>query len=190
MRGARRRFKGKYDICTFYLVPGGTLLFASLGSWTDTNFSVLGSLAANRLFLGLWGAGIVLYYVLYVRYLFCIGRYRRPCGNSLVSLSAAFLLTAVMIPYLPEKYPLGATLHVLLAFFSPILLTVGIIGFLRFLSSRNRQRFRRAWVILWALAGCALVFLLHAGFITSFLEVFVVLSLCGFLRYMERLLAV
>ena len=103
--------------------------------------------------------------------------------------AAAFLLMAVMIPYMPEKYPLKADLHVLLAFFSPVLLAFSIIGFLRFLSSRDRMRFRRAWGILWMMAVCSVLFLLEAGFITSFLEIFIITGLCGYLRYMEQLLA-
>ena len=46
----------------------------------------------------------------------------------------------------------------LLAFFSPVLLAFSIIGFLRFLSSRDRMRFRRAWGILWMMAACSVLF--------------------------------
>ena len=63
------------------------------------------------------------------------------------------------------------------------------ICFLRFLSSRDRMRFRRAWGILWMMAACSVLFLLEAGFITSFLEIFIITGLCGYLRYMEQLLA-
>ena len=41
---------------------------------------------------------------------------------------------------------------------------------------------------MWILAACSLVLILMAGFITSFLEVFLVVGLCGYLRYMDRLL--
>ena len=43
MKGASGRFKGKYDLFTIYLVPGATVLLASLDSWTGTNLSVLGN---------------------------------------------------------------------------------------------------------------------------------------------------
>ena len=188
MKGASGRFKGKYDLFTIYLVPGATVLLASLDSWTDTNLSVLGNLSGHKLLFAVWGIFTGIYYCIYVRYLFNIGRYRNIAGKSLVSTAAAFLLTAVMIPYTPEQYPLKAHLHVLLAFLSPILLALGIVGFLRFLSSRDRPRYRQAWNIMWLMAACACLLLLRAGFITSILEVFLVIGLCGYLRYMERLL--
>ena len=55
MRGAAGRFKGKYDLFTIYLVPGATVLLASLDSWTATNLSVLGNTSGNKLLFALWG---------------------------------------------------------------------------------------------------------------------------------------
>ena len=55
MKGASGRFKGKYDLFTIYLVPGATVLLASLGSWTDTNLSVLGNLSGHKLLFAVWG---------------------------------------------------------------------------------------------------------------------------------------
>lgn len=188
MKGAARRFKGKYDFFTIFLIPGATVLFASLDSWTGTNLSVLGSTGRNKLLFALWGFLTGIYYCIYILYLFHIGRYRNLAGKGLVFTAAAFLLTAVMIPYTPKEYPLKAQLHVLLAFLSPILLTLGIVSFLRFLSSRDRPRFLRAWNIMWLFAACSLALLFKAGFITSFLEVFLVAGLCGYLRYLEWLL--
>lgn len=189
MQGRNVRFQGKYDLFTIYLIPGVTIFLASFDSWTGTNLSVLGNRTGNKLLFAVWGFATGIYYCVYVRYLFHIGRYRNPGGRTLMYTAASFLLMAVMIPYMPEKYPLKADLHVLLAFFSPVLLAFSIIGFLRFLSSRDRMRFRRAWGILWMMAACSVLFLLEAGFITSFLEIFIITGLCGYLRYMEQLLA-
>ena len=188
MKGASGRFKGKYDLFTIYLVPGATVLLASLGSWTDTNLSVLGNLSGHKLLFAVWGIFTGIYYCIYVRYLFNIGRYRNKAVKSIICTAAAFLFTAVIIPYMPEQYPFKSRLHVLLAFFSPILFTSGMIVFLRFLSNKNRPRFRRAWEIMWILTACACLLFIRAGFITSLLELFTVIGLCGYLRYMERLL--
>ena len=188
MQGRNVRFKGKYDLFTIYLIPGVTIFLASLDSWTGTNLSVLGNRTGNKLLFAVWGFATGIYYCVYVRYLFHIGKYRNPGGRTLMYTAAVFLLMAVMIPYMPEEYPLKADIHVLLAFFSPVLLAFSIIGFLRFLSSRDRMRFRRAWGILWMMAVCSVLFLLEAGFITSFLEIFIITGLCGYLRYMDCLL--
>ena len=180
MQGRNVRFKGKYDLFTIYLIPGVTIFLASLDSWTGTNLSVLGNRTGNKLLFAVWGFATGIYYCVYVRYLFHIGKYRNPGGRTLMYTAAVFLLMAVMIPYMPEEYPLKADIHVLLAFFSPVLLAFSIIGFLRFLSSRDRMRFRRAWGILWMMAVCSVLFLLEAGFITSFLEIFIITGLCGY----------
>lgn len=184
----RKDFKGKYDLFTIYLVPGSTIFLASLGNWRDTNLSVLGNQAGNQILFALWGFLAGIYYCIYMRYLFRLGCYRKTVGKWLVYMAAAFLLTAVLIPYLPGQYPVCAFLHVFLAFFSPVLLTAGMVLFLWDISRRDRLRFQRAWGLLWLLSAAALVFLLKAGFITSFLEVFVVAALCWYMRYVERLL--
>lgn len=187
MRGTARRFRGKYDFFTICFIPGATVLLASLDSWTGTNLSVLGS--GNKLLFALWGFSTGLYYCIYMFHLFHMGSYRNRGGKGLVVTAAAFFLTAVIIPYAPEQYPLKARLHVLLAFLSPILLTLGLVCFLHFLSARDRPRFWGAWCIMWILAVCSLALLFEAGFITSFLEVFLVVGLCGYLRYLEYLLS-
>ncbi|MCC8027950.1 MAG: hypothetical protein LIP16_21910 [Clostridium sp.] len=188
MRGGSGRFKGRYDFFTIYFIPGTTVLLASRDSWTDTNLSVLGNAAGHKFLFALWGFTVGIYYCAYILYLFNIGRYRNKAVKTIIYTAAGFLLTAVMLPYMPEKYPFKSQLHVMLAFFSPILLVSGIVGFLRFLSNKDRPRFRRAWGIMWLLAAGACLFFVRAGFITSLLELFTVIGLCAYLRYMERLL--
>ena len=188
MTGSSGRFKGKYDFFTIYFIPGITVLLASHDSCTDTNLSVLGNTAGNQALFTLWGFTTGTYYCMYSFYLFNIGRYRNKAVKSIICTAAAFLFTAVIIPYMPEQYPFKSRLHVLLAFFSPILFTSGMIVFLSFLSNKNRPRFRRAWEIMWILTACACLLFIRAGFITSLLELFTVIGLCGYLRYMERLL--
>lgn len=117
MQGRNVRFKGKYDLFTIYLIPGATIFLASLDSWTGTNLSVLGNRTGNKLLFAVWGFATGIYYCVYVRYLFHIGRYRNSGGRTLMYTAAVFLLMAVMIPYMPEEYPLKADIHVLLAFF-------------------------------------------------------------------------
>lgn len=117
MQGRNVRFKGKYDLFTIYLIPGVTIFLASLDSWTGTNLSVLGNRTGNKLLFAVWGFATGIYYCVYVRYLFHIGKYRNPEGRTLMYTAAVFLLMAVMIPYMPEEYPLKADIHVLLAFF-------------------------------------------------------------------------
>ena len=95
MQGRNVRFKGKYDLFTIYLIPGVTIFLASFDSWTGTNLSVLGNRTGNKLLFAVWGFATGIYYCVYVRYLFHIGRYRNPGGRTLMYTAAAFLLMAV-----------------------------------------------------------------------------------------------
>ena len=78
MQGRNVRFQGKYDLFTIYLIPGVTIFLASFDSWTGTNLSVLGNRTGNKLLFAVWGFATGIYYCVYVRYLFHIGRYRNP----------------------------------------------------------------------------------------------------------------
>ena len=68
------------------------------------------------------------------------------------------------------------------------LLAAALVAFLRDLSVKNRRLFREAWGAMWGIAALSLVLLFAAGFITSFLELFLVIGTCGFLRHVERIL--
>ncbi len=198
-----KRMKSRYDYLTFFLVPAATLLLAFCGDLTKMNFSLLGGLetgegalggrTARRLLLLLWGSFFCLYCLQYLRYLFVLGAYEGKMGRWLLRLSAAFLLTALAIPYTPWQSRTGAALHVCLAFLSPFLLGASVLCFLAGLDRDGRKLQKKrnlagAWTVLGGIAAAALWLLWYSGFITSLLEVFLVLSLCGYLRYLERLL--
>ena len=181
-------FDGKYDFLTLCLVPGMTLWLASMESWFGTNLSVVCSQGGMRLGFAIWGITVGLYYGFYTFYLFRLGNYHRPAARGLVLAAAGFLITAVLIPYEPELKPEAAYLHVVLAFFAPILLIWALTLFLLFAGRRSPGIFQNAWRIMWILEAGAVVVFGLAGFINSFLELYAVSGLCGFLRYLEGLL--
>lgn len=185
---ANKGFKGRYDLFTVWLVPGMTVILASAGSWFGTNLSVLANTGGGRIWLAAWGIVTGCYYCFYTLYLFRLGGYRNPAGRRLVLGAGGFLGTAVLLPYAPETLPAVSAIHVLLAFFSPLLLALALAGFVDWLRRCLPDFFEAAWKIFWRLIALCLAILAGAGFITSFLEIFVVLSLCWFLRYLETLL--
>lgn len=186
MRGGKKGFG--YDALTLCLVPGLTMGLASLDSWFSSNLSLVGNGAGGRVAFAAWGLAAGAYYIGYTLYLFRLGGYEGAAGRGLAFAAGGFLVTAVLIPYAPGSDPEQAALHVLLAFFSPILFALSMIVFLCHLSRGSGGRFRHAWILMGFLAGGALVLLWEAGFITSLLEIFLVAGLCGFLRYMEEAL--
>ena len=189
MQGRNVRFQGKYDLFTIYLIPGVTIFLASFDSWTGTNLSVLGNRTGNKLLFAVWGFATGIYYCV------CplsfshrkIQKSRRQdpdvYSGSLSSHGGYDSLYAGEIS--PEGRPPCAAC----IFFACASGLQYHLASSRFLSSRDRMRFRRAWGILWMMAACSVLFLLEAGFITSFLEIFIITGLCGYLRYMEQLLA-
>lgn len=184
----RKKFIGKYDLWTFFLVPGLTVCLASLESWFGTNLSAVCNSGGLRFCFAVWGVLTGIYYIKYAFYLFHLGDYRRLWGKSLVLGAGGFLIAAVFIPYEPELKPGAAFLHVALAFLSPILFVCALTVFLTYISRRSPKEFIRAWQLMWYLEGVALIVFLLSGFISSFLELFVVTGLCGYLRYLEQLL--
>ena len=184
----RQRFRGKCDLFTVCLVPGFTAAFASIGSLFDTNLSVLGNGMGHRTLFLFWGWITGGYYFWYTRYLFRLGQCRSPAARGLAGTAGIFMMWAVMIPYLPQKRPMWASLHVLFAFFSPILLAISLGLFVAELGMRDPGRYQSAWRIMGVLIFTAVGILAVSGFINSFLEIFLVAGICGFLRYLERLL--
>lgn len=175
----------KYDLFTICLVPGLTMILASFDSWTQSNLSVLGNRKGNEILFGIWGMGLGAYYWFYMEYLFHKAGYKGRAGRRWLASAAVFLSAAVCLPYLPGRYPLLSAFHVLFAFFSPIFVMVSLVCFLCFLSRRDVEGYRKAWVFLISASAAGFVLFAVMGFITSLLEVFVVLCLCGFLRYLE-----
>lgn len=184
----RQRFRGKCDLFTVCLVPGFTAAFASVGSLFDTNLSVLGNSMGHRLLFFVWGWITGGYYFWYTRYLFRLGQCRSRAARWLAGAAGLFMMWAVVIPYYPEKRPVLAALHVLFAFFSPILLAVSLGLFVAELGTRDPGRYQSAWRVMGVLIFTAVGILAVSGFINSFLEMFLVAGICGYLRYLERLL--
>lgn len=169
------------------LIPICTILFAGRENWFSTNFSVLGNVIGHQGTLVSWSilVGGYFYWILYQILLYIPVTVR---WSWLIPFDLLLLFLAVTTPYLPGRFPFQAHLHFLFAFFSAILLLLILICLMLALCRTNTKKFR---LFQWELGGIILISLIlfiHAGFVTSALEVFFTISCSLFLFQLLRVL--
>lgn len=181
-------FRSALDVTAYVLIPGITILFVKGSNWFTTNFSVLGSGKGKENAFVFWGllVGIYFYVILQI-----ISGYLIPPLKTtfLIPLSLLLLVCAITTPYLPDKLPLKAALHVAFAFLSAVCLSVFLILLLCDLSRRlpdTVRPYRTGLTVI--LAGSAFL-LLAAGIVSSALEIFFTISSAIFCRRLERRLS-
>ena len=161
MRGGPRRSGLLLDLFACFLIPAYTLLFAGSRAWFSTNFSVIAVTGPDHY------RGFVYWGVLAGGYFFLM----------LMKLAACLSLCyALAIPYLPERFPRYAGLHVILAALACVLLMLALLAALLALYRRRPDRYvplLRAWLIIVGICG---VLFLIPRMVSSALEVFFTVS--------------
>ena len=95
-------------------------------------------------------------------------------------------MTAVGIPYLPERFPGLARLHVNISFLSPVLLGVAQARFLYVLQKKSACFFWAQWMILCVLGVEAAILYFIIGIISSLLEILLILGICLYLWLLHQ----
>lgn len=176
----------KYGFYSLCLIPALTLMLALGFRLTATNFSVIGSSGGRRLVFLVWGALVGNYFYLYTEDLMELTGCRDRMLQSFLFLALVFFVTAVGIPYIPERIPRLSRLHVQISFLAPVLLGVAQIRFLCLLQKKMDGRFLGQWLLLAVLgAGSALLFF-SIGIVSSILELFLTLGICFYLWLLHR----
>lgn len=158
-----------------FLIPAYTLLFAGETGWLSTNFSRLAVLGEGRwrAFV-LWGAVTGGYFLAVLSGLGTTmpGRLSRRGVYAMTWTALAALLGAVLIPYLPERFPADARRHVTLAMGACVLL-MAALGLVVVQGCREDLRKYRGtaagWLVIAAVSGVMLVW---GEMVTSALEVY------------------
>ena len=181
MRGPRRHTVLSFwiDLLSCFVLPVYTLRFAGNSPWFDSNFSVLAAVGihAYRSFFR-WGL------LSAVSYLLILGGISRTLHRTwqqmllctLVLLGCGALVWSLIIPYLPREFPKYADLHVLLAFAACVFLMAAILAALLCCRQENPFAFRSLLLGWWAIIAVSGMLFLHAGIISTALEVFFTLS--------------
>ena len=184
MRAGNRHspFGALTDLLACFLLPAYTLVFAGSRAWFGTNFSVLAVTGEGhyRGFL-LWGllAGACYAALLGPVTAALSGFWLRAGVTLILMLAEGCLAWAVLIPYLPERLPRYARLHVALAMAACVLLMGAMLG----LILCRRRGLLPAWL---AVAGGSGALLVLGGMVTTALEVFFTLTSLWLARRLRR----
>lgn len=177
--GGRHRIKAAgrvlLDLYACFLIPAYTLLFAGGERWLDTNFSVLAVLGVGQ-FWGfvLWGVLLGAYFLV-VLALICRTLERRTVVVTITVLACLALVGAMLLPYVPERFPVAADWHVVLAFSACVLLMLALLLIL--LRCRRGSVAYRGLVWSWlAIAVVSGALFVAAGKVSSALEVWFVIT--------------
>lgn len=180
---------------SYLIIPIYTLLFVRGTDWFSSNFSVIGSLEEQKRAFAAWGILIscTLYRMLFPlieQAPFSRGKLRstkkRRICFVLLNLALLFLTAAIILPYVPSRFPLQAWLHIVFAFFSAVSLFLCLV-FLIHGYYRNRPAlFRTPLQLLWSSFAVSLILLLVSGIVNSALEILVTITACVLTRQMYR----
>lgn len=162
-------------ITAYFIIPLYTILFASGKDWFDTNFSVIGNMAGRQEMFVLWGLIIGIYFFWCLRRIILLipGDVH---GAWLTPLSLLLLTFALTTPYLPERLPLKAFLHVIFAFLAAVCLMLCLIVIVWKLYQTDKRKYRRYLIGLAGIALCSAALLIAAGIVSSALEIFFTIS--------------
>lgn len=163
------------NLIAYLLIPATTFLLAGDTPWLSTNFSVLGTMGWGRLFFPLWGLLIGSYFYIALGVLLnAIG------GSRLIALgrrgAVMLFFCALFIPYLPDVLPVLSLVHVLFALCATLLLFFTLLGLLLHAHKYAPQQAQPYLIAMVVIAVVTFSLLAFAGFITTALEIFLVLS--------------
>lgn len=175
----------KYDIFTLFLIPFYTILLASVTEWTKSNLSVIGNYYNRKSAFFIWGILISFYFYGYISYLFRKVSYKKRAGKYFLFLSMLFVICSVTTPYLPNNFPIKAKFHIFFAFLSPILLACSLLCFLFYLNKIHKEKLKNLWILFIIIILISIFLLLWLGFVSSLLEIFVISSICIYLKLLD-----
>ena len=157
------------------IIPALTLFFVMGSGMTDLNFTVLGNALGRRELFLIWGAVFAGFISLSL-----VGIIKYTIGTvfeKLTLISAVFLLiSGIILPYFPEKWPNMAWLHTACCFMAAVMADLCVTHIIIRLRKGNRAKYRRYFYWNWANIALSAVFFTEIGMVTSLLEVFFSLS--------------
>ncbi len=159
------------DLLSYVLVPLYTLFFSIDFDPLTSNFSVIGNIIGKEGGFLLWGIllGFCLLYILSgVSKNLNLSRKKRH----LVKAGLVSLFASIATPYLPDKLPVKAVLHILLAALSAFFLILYLFFASAALCQINPSAGKAALLSLGIMLIISLFLLLLAGIISSALEIF------------------
>ncbi len=115
-------------VIAYIIIPAYTLFFVRDTPWFSCNLSVIGSTVERQDGFFLLGLLLGLYFVIKFKQLLRLFSDRR-LDTILVYSAFGFLLSAVIIPYLPQTLPFWSFLHICFAMVTSSPVLPGPYGF-------------------------------------------------------------
>ena len=168
------------------LVPIYTISLALNASIFEYNLSIVGNYFNMRISFILWGAITGLFLMIFINDLFKKTNFTDKKAIVLLYSACILFISATLIPYLPDIMPKTSSLHELFAFISPFILLSSIYIFVSQLIKTNSNQFKKSMFNLKLIVISSFILLLIFGFVTSVLEIFVLISTIFFLKDLEK----
>lgn len=166
----------------YVIYPLCTLWFASHASLINENLSYVGNLEGMHLYFIAWAIMCVI--ALSIGFKRCMPKCMHARFLSVLMMLSAFIfLFSIILPYLPEIYPLSAQLHITLSF-AGLLMIMAVIAMM-VLSLRFSFHIYPYDYILLLIYGMALgIYGAHYMSVNSLVEVFLGITLPIYLYHL------
>lgn len=172
----------KTKILTFYsclIYPLYTLFFACQASLLYENLSYVGNVLGKRLEFFIWGMATAA--ALAIGVWRCLPSFfNRKLMKNFVYATTILLLSSILLPYLPDTYPMIAFIHIGLAFIAPLSLLSCVALVLIELFLAQSLIFQKALNLFLIICILSLGILFRFGSVNSLVEIFVAIS-CTYL---------
>lgn len=159
----------------YILIPLYTVWFVQGSNWFTTNFSVIGNRIGRQEEFVLWGLMVGIYFFWCLRKIVRLMP-EKPRGTWLIPTALVLLIFAITTPYLPEKLPLNAFLHIVFAFVAAVCLMICLYLIVWSLYRREKEVYRFYLVGLTGITLFSAFLLILAGIVSSALEIFFTVS--------------
>ncbi len=171
------------SILAYVIIPIYTILFASVGSWTELNFSVIGNLQDGKIGFFIWGVIVIFYLAKSMRLII------PKMGNKkymfyIKNVVLALLFCAVTTPFLPNVYPFRSFLHIIFAFLSAVMLIILFLILIKHVYAKNTQVANIFLIGVCIIAIISSALLIAIGIVSSVLEIFITITSCIIIQKM------
>ena len=172
------------QIYLYFIYPIYSIWFASNASLIMDNLSIVGNLKGMRFYFILWA--ILCEIALGIGFFPCIKKStHKKIFTSMLLISAAMFSIAILLPYLPESYPVLSELHITLSFIG--LLSMLFVAALLVMNLSLIYKIYPFDIMMIGIYGCALgIYGANYMSVNSLVEIFLGIILPIYLFHLKE----
>jgi hypothetical protein len=165
------------DIFSYFVIPVYTILLARQDSLFEANLSLISSDIQHKNAFILWAFMIVTFIYLVLSKVISNYKLRHAkLDHALVITSCTLLLLATITPYLPDKDPIRAKLHVGFAFTSTVVLLLAFLAITLELRALDKKQYNIFFILVIVIGVVSSFLFIYFGMVTGFLEAFITIT--------------